>query len=141
MGVRWQDGDVPKLLVTFNKACSMGLGTTGVVGRPGGDDLVDANGATSWRKRSICVEISLNISGVRVSSPAKNCLMSTVGIPPLAAGISNNSTVGVGSSDTTVDACLQLGGGHFFYQLDDRRFLYQLIDRCFPRFSGRRFFL
>ena len=104
MGVRWWDGDIPKLLVAFNKACSMGLGTVGVAGRPGGDDLVDANGAANWHKRSICVEISVNISGVRVSSPARNCLMSTVGISPSAAGVSGNSAVGVGFSDTTVGA-------------------------------------
>ena len=109
MGVRWWDGDVPKLLVTFNKACSMGLGTVGVAGRPGGGvgnsicaDLMDANGAASWRKRSICIQISLNISGVRVSSPARNCLMSTVGIPSSATGVSNNSAVGVSSSSNSV---------------------------------------
>ena len=51
MGIRWRDGDVPRLLVTFNRACSMGLGTVGVAGRPGGGggdsfcvNLVDANG-------------------------------------------------------------------------------------------------
>ena len=51
VGVRWRAGDVPRLLVTFNRACSMGLTTVGVMGRPGGGrgdsfciDLVDANG-------------------------------------------------------------------------------------------------
>ena len=104
----WRAGDVPKLLVTLNKACSMGLGTVGVAGKPGGGggdsvcaDLVDANGAASWRKCSMCVETSLNISGVRVSSPAKNCLMSTVGIPSSVVGVSNNSAVGVGSSNNS----------------------------------------
>ena len=88
MGVRWRAGDVPRLLVTFSRACSIGLATVGVAGRPGrgagGDsfcaDLVDANGVASWRRCSMRVESSLNIAGVRVSSPAKNCLMSTVGI-------------------------------------------------------------
>ena len=88
MGVRWRAGDVPRLLVTFSRACCIGLATVGVAGRPGGGtggdsfciDLVDANGAASWRKCSMRVESLLNIAGVRVSSPAKNCLMSTVGV-------------------------------------------------------------
>ena len=88
VGVHWWAGDVPRLLVTFNRACCIGLATVGVVGRPGrgagGDsfcvNLVDANGVTSWRRCSMRVESLLNIAGVRVSSPARNCLMSTVGI-------------------------------------------------------------
>ena len=36
VGIRWQTGDVPRLLVTFNRACSMGLAMVGVAGRPGG---------------------------------------------------------------------------------------------------------
>ena len=103
MGVRWRDGDVPKSLVAFNKACSMGLGTVGVAGRPGGDHFADTNGAANWRSRSICVEISVNISGVRVCSPARNCPMSTVGISPSAAGVSCDSAVGGGSLETAVD--------------------------------------
>ena len=78
MGIRWWAGDVPRLLVTLNRACSMGLTTVGVTGRPGGGggdsfcvNLVDANGAASCRKCSMRVESSFNIAGVRVSSPAK----------------------------------------------------------------------
>ena len=87
VGVHWRAGDVPRFLVASNRACSMGLATVGVVGRPGGGrgdsfcvDLVDANGAASWRKCSMRVESSLNIAGVRVSSPAPHGLMSTVGV-------------------------------------------------------------
>ena len=88
MGVRWWAGDVPRLLVTFSRACSIGLVTVGVAGRPGrgargdsfGVDSVDANGDASWHRCSMCVESSLNIAGMRVSSSARNCLMSTVGI-------------------------------------------------------------
>ena len=88
MGVRWRAGDIPRLLVTFSRACCIGLATVGVAGRPGGGtrgdsfgvNLVDANGDASWRRCSMCVESSFNIVGVRVSSPARNCLMSTVGV-------------------------------------------------------------
>ena len=88
MGVRWRAGDVPRLLVTFSRACCIGLATVGVAGRPGrgtgddsfGIDLVDANGDASWCRCSMCVESLLNIVGMRVSSPARNCLMSMVGI-------------------------------------------------------------
>ena len=88
VGVRWRAGDVPRLLVTLNRACSMGLTTVGVAGRPGGGaggdsfciNLVDTNGATCWRKCLMRIESLLNIAGVRVSSPAKNCLMSMVGV-------------------------------------------------------------
>ena len=87
VGICWWTGDVPRLLVTFNRACSMGLATVGVAGRPGGGrgdsfcvNLVDSNGVASWRKCSMHIETSLNIAGVRVSSPTKNCLMSTVGV-------------------------------------------------------------
>ena len=52
MGVRWRAGDIQRLLVTFSRACSIGLATVGVAGRPGrgaggnsfGVDWVDANG-------------------------------------------------------------------------------------------------
>ena len=55
MGVCWRAGDVTRLLVTFSRACYIGLATVGVAGRPGrgvgGDsfcaDLVDANGVAS----------------------------------------------------------------------------------------------
>ena len=98
----WRDGDVPKSLVALNKACSMGLVTVGVAGRPGGDRFADADGAANWRSRSMCVEISVNISGVRVCSPARNCRMSTDGVSSSAAGISCNSVLGVGSVDAAV---------------------------------------
>ena len=86
MGVRWWVGDVPRLLVTFSRACCIGLAMVGVVGRPGGGaggdslrvNLVDANGVANGC--SMRVESSLNIAGVRVSSPARNCLMSTVSV-------------------------------------------------------------
>ena len=106
MGVCWRAGDVPRLLVTFSKACCIGLAAVGVVGRPGGGtrgdsfgvDLVDANGDASWRRCSMCVESSLNIVGVRVSSPARNCLMSTVGISSslnsIASSLAFNFIVG-----------------------------------------------
>ena len=100
MGIRWWAGDVPRLLVTLNRACSMGLTTVGVTGRPGGGggdsfciDLVDANGATSWHKCSMCVESSLNIVGIRVSSPTKNCLMSTVGVSSCFNNTASSLTV------------------------------------------------
>ena len=56
VGICWQAGDIPRLLVTFSRACSIGLVTVGVVGRPGrgtggdslGIELVDANGVASW---------------------------------------------------------------------------------------------
>ena len=88
MGVCWWVGDVPKLLVTSSRACCIGLATVGVVGRPGGGaggdffgiDLVDANGDACWHRCSMCVESSLNMVGVNVSSPARNCLMSMVGV-------------------------------------------------------------
>ena len=88
MGVHWWAGDIPRLLVTCSRPCCIALTTVGVAGRPGGSargdffgiNLVDANGDASWRRCSMCVESLLNIVGVRVSSPARNCLMSTVGI-------------------------------------------------------------
>ena len=88
MGVCRQAGDVPRLLVTFSRACCIGLATVSVAGRPGGGaggdslciDLVDANRVASWHRCSMHVESSLNIVGVRVSSPARNCLMSMVGV-------------------------------------------------------------
>ena len=102
MGIRWRAGDVPRLLVTFNRACSMGLTTVSVAGRPGGGrgdsfcvDLVDANGATSCRRCSMHVESSLNIAGVRVSSPAKNCLMSTVGVFSSFSNVASSLAVDV----------------------------------------------
>ena len=108
MGVRRQAGDVPRLLVTFSRACCIGLATVSVAGRPGrgagGDslhiDLVDANGVTSWCRCSMRVESSLNIAGVRVSSPARNCLMSTVGVSS-----SLNSIVSLLAIDFIVGPC------------------------------------
>ena len=101
MGVRWWPGDVPRLLVTFSRACCIGLATVGVAGRPGGGaggdslcvDLVDANGVASWRRCLMCVESSLNIAGVRVSSPARNCLMSTVGVSSSLNSIASSLAV------------------------------------------------
>ena len=101
VGVRWWPGDVPRLLVTFIRACCIGLATVGVAGRPGGGaggdslcvDLVDANGVTSWRRCSMCVESSLNIASVRVSSPARNCLMSTVGVSSSPNSIASSLAV------------------------------------------------
>ena len=103
MGVRWWAGDVPRLLVTFNRACSMGLATVGVAGRPGGGaggdsfcvNLVDANGATSWRRCLMHVESLLNIAGVRVSSPTKKCLMSTVGVSSSFSNVASSLAVDV----------------------------------------------
>ena len=110
VGIRWQTGDVPRLLVTFNRTCSMGLATVGVVGRPGrgtgGDSLGietgDATGVTSWRRCSMRIETSLNIAGVRVSSPTKNCFMSTVGIS------SSNNTASSLTVDVIVGPCRNL---------------------------------
>ena len=101
MGVCRPAGDIPRLLVTFSRACCIGLATVGVVGRPGGGargdslhvDLVDANGVTSWRRCSMRVESSLNIAGVRVSSPTRNCLMSTVGISSSLNSIASSLSV------------------------------------------------
>ena len=101
MGVRWWAGDIPRLLVTFSRACCIGLATVGVAGRPGGSaggdsfgvDLVDANGDTSWCRCSMCVESSLNIVGMRVSSPARNCLMSMVGISSSLNSIASSLAV------------------------------------------------
>ena len=110
VGVRWWAGDVPRLLVTFNRACSMGLATVGVAGRPGGGaggdsfgvESVDANGVASWCKCSMHVETSLNIAGMRVASPAKNCLMSTVGVS------SSNNTASSLTVDVIVGPCRSL---------------------------------
>ena len=110
VGVRWQTGDVPRLLITFNRACSMGLATVGVVGRPGGGtggDCLgiktgDATGVTSWRRCSMRVETLLNIAGMRVSSPAKNCFMSTVGVS------SSNNTASSLTVDVIVGPCRSL---------------------------------
>ena len=101
MGVCWRAGDIPRLLITFSRACSIGLATVGVAGRPGGGaggdsfcaDLVDASGVTSWHRSSMRVESSLNIAGMRVSSPAKNCLMSTVGISSSLNSIASSLAV------------------------------------------------
>ena len=109
MGIRWRAGDIPRLIDTCNRACSMGLAMGGVAGRPGGGggdsfcvNLVDANGAASWRKCSIRIETSLNIAGVRVSSPAQNCVMSTVGIS------SSNDTASSLTVDVIVGPCRSL---------------------------------
>ena len=101
MGVRGWAGDIPRLLVTFSRACCIGLATVSVAGRPGegagGDslrvDLVDANGVTSWRRCLMRVESSLNIAGMRVSSPARNCLMSTVGVSSSLNSIASSLAV------------------------------------------------
>ena len=61
VGIRWWAGDVPRLLVTFSRACSIGLATVRVAGRPGGGaggdplgvESVDANGVASWRRCSM----------------------------------------------------------------------------------------
>ena len=110
VGIRWWTGDVPRLLVTLNRACSMGLATVGVVGRPGGGDggnslgieTGDATGVASWRRCSIRVETSLNIAGMRVSSPAKNCFMSTIGVS------SSNNTASSLTVDVIVGPCRSL---------------------------------
>ena len=106
MGVRWWAGDIPRFLVTFSRACCIGLATVGVAGRPGGGargdsfgiDLVDANGIASWCRCLMCVESSLNIVGVRVSSPARNCLMSMEGVSSslnsIASSLAINFIVG-----------------------------------------------
>ena len=123
MGVRWQAGDVPRLLVTFSRACCIGLATVGVAGRPGGGargnsfgiDLVDANGDTSWHRCSMCVESSLNIVGVRVSSPARNCLMSTVGV-----SLSFNSIASSLAIDFIVGPCRILASSSRLAALPER---------------------
>ena len=109
VGVCWRTGDVPRLLVTFNRACSMGLATVGVAGRPGGGggnsfgiETGDATGIASWRRCSMRIETSLNIAGVRVSSPAKNCLMSMVGIS------SSNNMASSLTVDVIVGPCRSL---------------------------------
>ena len=101
MGVCWWAGDVSSLLVTSSRACCIGLTTVGAVGRPGrgaggdlfGVDLVDANGDASWRRCSMCVDSSLNIVGLKVSSPARNCLMSTVGVSSSLNSIASSLAV------------------------------------------------
>ena len=101
VGVHRRAGDVTRLLVTFSRACCIGLATVSVAGRPGGGtggdslhvDLVDANGVTSWCRCSMRVESSLNIAGVRVSSPARNCLMSTVGVSSSLNSIASSLAV------------------------------------------------
>ena len=47
MGICWRTGDVPRLLITFNRACSIGLATVGVAGRPGGGTRGDSLGIES----------------------------------------------------------------------------------------------
>ena len=101
MGVCWWVGDIPRLLVTSSKACCIGLATVGAAGRPGGGargdffgvDLVDANGDTRWCRCSMCVESLLNMMGVRVSSPARNCLKSMVGISSSLNSIASSLAV------------------------------------------------
>ena len=101
MGIRWRAGDIPRLLVTSSRAYCIGLATVGVAGRPGGGvggdslcvDLVDANGAASWHRCLMCVESLLNIAGVRVSSPARNCLMSRIGISSSLNSIASSLAV------------------------------------------------
>ena len=48
VGIRWRAGDVPRLLVTLNRACSMGLTTVGVAGRPGGGTGAIPFALISW---------------------------------------------------------------------------------------------
>ena len=63
VGIHWWAGDVPRLLVTFSRACSIGLATVGVAGRPGGGaggdffcaDLLDANGGCQLAQVFRCV--------------------------------------------------------------------------------------
>ena len=101
MGVRWWVGDICRLLVTSSRACCIGLATVGVVDRPGrgtggdffGVDLVDTNGDARWHRCSMCVESSLNMVGVRVSSPTRNCLMSTVGVSSSLNSIASSLAV------------------------------------------------
>ena len=122
MSIRWRAGDVPRLLVTLSRACCIGLATVGVAGRPGGGaggnslcvDLVDANGVASWRRGSMSVESSLNIAGVRVSSPARNCLMSTVGI-----SLSLNSIASSLAVDFIVGPCRILASSSRLATLPD----------------------
>ena len=122
MGVCWWVGDIPKLLVTSSRACCIGLATVGVVGRPGrgaggdffGVDLVDANRDAHWRRCSMCVESSLSMVGMRVSSPARNCLMSTVGISS-----SLNSMVSSLAVDFIVGPCRILASSSRLAALPD----------------------
>ena len=103
--------------MTFQGCSSLSTGPdpldwlqSGVVGRPGGGaggdslgiETGDATGIASWRRCSMCVETSLNIVGVRVSSPAKNCLMSTVGVS------SSNNTASLLTVDVIVGPCRSL---------------------------------
>ena len=109
VGIRWQTDDVPRLLVTFNRACSMGLAMVGVAGRPGGGggnsfgvETGDATGVASWHRCSMRIETSLNIASMRLSSPAKNYLMSMVGIS------SSNNTASSLTVDVIVGPCRSL---------------------------------
>ena len=144
MGVRWQAGDVPRLLVTFSRACCIGLATVGVAGRPGGGtggdslgiDLVDANGVTSWRRCLMCVESSLNIVGMRVSSPARNCLMSTVGISSSLNSIASSLAV-----DFIVGPCRILASSYRLAALPDASCrLHGLVSHsCWRKYSSQLF--
>ena len=144
MGVRWWAGDVPRLLITFSRACCIGLATVGVAGRPGGGaggdsfgvDLVDANGDASWHRCSMCVESLLNIVGVRVSSPARNCLMSTVGVSSSLNSIASSLAV-----DFIVGPCRILASSSRLTAPPDASCkLHRLVSRsCWQRNSSQLF--
>ena len=144
MGVRWWAGDVPRLLVTSSRTCCIGLITVGVAGRPGGGtggdffgiDLVDANGDASWRRCSMCVESSLNIVGVRVSSPVRNCLMSTVGVSSSLNSIASSLAV-----DFIVGPCRILASSSRLVALPDTSCkLHGLVSRsCWRKNSSQLF--
>ena len=55
VGVHWWAGDVPRLFITLNRACSMGLTTVGVAGRPGGgtggDSFLRRFGGRQWGRQ------------------------------------------------------------------------------------------
>ena len=144
MGVRWRTGDIPRLLVTFSRACCIGLATVGVAGRPGGGargdsfgvDLVDANGDASWHRCSMCVESSLNIVGVRVSSPARNCLMFMVGVSSSLNSIASSLAV-----DFIVGPCRILASSSRLVALPDASCkLHGLVSRsCWRKNSYQLF--
>ena len=144
MGVRWRAGDVPRLLVTFSRACCIGLATVGVAGRPGGGaggnflgvDLVDANGDASWHRCSMCVENLLNIVGMRVSSPARNRLMSTIGVSSSLNSIASSLAV-----DFIVGPCRILASSSRLAAPPDASCkLHRLVSRsCWRRNSSQLF--
>ena len=143
MGVRWWAGDILRLLVTFSRACCIGLATVGVADRPGGGtrgdsfgiNLVDTNGDASWRRCLMCVESSLNIVGVRVSSPARNCLMSTVGISSSLNSIASSLAV-----DFIVGPCRILASSSRLVAPDASCKLHGLVSHsCWQKNSSQLF--